>query len=124
MAFSPGDLDDLASQLTIDLTTYESKSGLRRRIEIWWFRVEGRFVITGTPGRRDWLANVRNDPRVVVHFNGSDVDATAETVEDPVFRRMVFTQNQNRWYSTQAELDLLVDTAPKIEIHLPVAPSS
>ncbi len=66
------------------------------------------------------MANVRNDPRVVVHVNGSDIHATAETVEDRVFRRLVFTQHQTHWYSTQAELDLLVDTAPMIEIHLPL----
>jgi hypothetical protein len=63
---------------------------------------------------------VRHDPRVVVHVNGSDIYATAETVEDRVFRRVVFTQHQTRWYSTQAELDLLVETAPMIEIQLPV----
>lgn len=119
MAVSSENLDQLASQLTIDITTYGRKSGLARRIEIWWFRVGDRFVITGTPGRRDWLANVTNDPRIIVHSNASDIDATASVVTDRVFRREVFTLQQTSWYSTQAELEVLVDTAPMIEIHLP-----
>ena len=47
------EVDHLASHRTIDLTTFGRRSGLPRRIEIWWFQVDDRFVITGTPGRRD-----------------------------------------------------------------------
>jgi len=117
------DLDQLASQLTIDLTTFGRSSGTPRRIEIWWFRVDDRFIITGTPGRRDWMANVVNDPRVVIHANGYDIEATTSVVDDPVFRRRVFTQQQTRWYSSQRELEGLVKSAPMIEIHLPPAKS-
>lgn len=119
MVLGPDVLEQLASQQTIDITTYGRKSGSARRIEIWWFRVGDRFVITGTPGRRDWLANVANDPRIVIHTKDSDIDAVASVVTDPVFRREVFTQHQTRWYSTQAQLEHLVATAPMIEIHLP-----
>ena len=119
MVLGPDVLEQLASQQTIDITTYGRKSGSARRIEIWWFRVGDRFVITGTPGRRDWLANVANDPRIVIHTKDSDIDAVASVVTDPVFRRDVFTQHQTRWYSTQAQLEHLVETAPMIEIHLP-----
>lgn len=113
----PLDLDALASHQTIDITTFGRKSGKPRRVEIWWFRVEGRFIVTGTPGRRDWLANLRADPRLIVHVNGLDIDATASVVDDASFRRRVFTRPQTGWYSSQAELDHLVQTAPMIEIH-------
>lgn len=114
---SQTDLDRLGAQLTIDLTTYGRKSGLARRIEIWWFRVDDRFVITGTPGKRDWLANVIDDPRVIIHVDGNDIAATASVVDDERFRREVFTQPDTRWYSTQAELERLVYAAPMVEIH-------
>ena len=123
MHLSATDLDQLASRSTIDLTTYGRRSGLPRRIEIWWFRVDGRFVITGTPGTRDWMANVRNDSRVIIHADGLDIEATATVVDDPEFRRSVFMSPRTRWYTTQAQLDRLVETAPMIEIHLPVTPS-
>lgn len=116
------DFAALASHQAIAITTFGRRSGEPHRIEIWWFRVDGRFVITGTPGKRDWLANVKADPRLIVHVNGEDIEATASPVEDLSFRRRVFTRPQTSWYASQAELDHLVSTAPMIEIHLPGPP--
>lgn len=109
----------LASIQTIELTTYGRKSGRSRRIEIWWFHFDGRFIITGTPGRRDWFANVLADPRIVVHVEGLDIEATVTPMDDPEFRRRVFTAPHIRWYATQAELEHLVNAAPMIEVHFP-----
>ena len=65
----------LASDPTIDITTTGRNSGEPRRIEIWMLAVEDRFFITGTPGPRGWLANIRTNPRVVVHMkNGMHAD--------------------------------------------------
>ena len=121
MASTHQTLDRLARHLTIDLTTYGRRSGEPRRIEIWWFRVEDRFIVTGTPGRRDWMANIRSDPRVVVHVDGFDVEGTATVVEDREFRRRVFMDPAISWYSTQAQLDQLVEEAPMIELELELA---
>lgn len=116
--------EELASIRTIDLTTYGRKSGLPRRIEIWWFHIDDRFIITGTPGRRDWLANVRSNPRVVVGVNGTKIEATAREIVNPEFRELVFTQRETRWYATQAELRRLVERAPMIEVLLDDSSSS
>jgi deazaflavin-dependent oxidoreductase (nitroreductase family) len=110
------DFDRMASRRTIDLTTMGRKTGMPRRIEIWWFRIEDRFIITGTPGRRDWMANVIADPNVVIHLDGDDIPAQAVPVEDAQFRQWVFTRPHTSWYATQAELDHLVATAPMVEI--------
>ena len=112
------DVDRLAAIRTIDLTTFGRQTGLPRRIEIWWFQVEGRFVITGTPGRRDWLANVIANPDVVVHVDGHDLRGRATVIEDPEFKRRVFTQPATRWYSSMAQLERLVETAPMIEVEI------
>ena len=113
------DREALASHQTIQITTFGRLTGEPRRIEIWWFRIEGRFVITGTPGRRDWLANVKANPRLIVHVEGRDIEATASSVDDAAFRRRVFSRPETSWYASQAELDHLVSSAPMIEIHLP-----
>jgi deazaflavin-dependent oxidoreductase (nitroreductase family) len=112
------DLDALAARQTIDITTTGRRSRQPKRIEIWWFRVDGRFIITGTPGPRDWVANLRADPRLTVHAGGEDIPAVASFVDDPAFRRVVFTQPKTSWYSSQAELDRLVATAPMVEVQL------
>lgn len=109
-------LAHLAGAPTIELTTYGRRSGKSARIEIWWFQIEDRFIITGTPGKRDWYANVRANPRIIVHTAKGDFEAEAEVVEDPEFRRRVFCDPAIGWYQTQSELDDLVATAPMIAI--------
>jgi deazaflavin-dependent oxidoreductase (nitroreductase family) len=123
MPLTDADLEALASTRTIDLTTFGKRSGLPRRIEIWWFNVGGRFFITGTPGKRDWLANVLTDPRVIVHVNGLEIEATASLVVNEDSRIQVLTHPNTRWYSTQAELDELVRSSPMVEVHLPTRPN-
>jgi hypothetical protein len=120
--------DDLEARLaatrTIEMTTIGRRTAQPARIEIWWFCVEGRFIITGTPGPRDWLANLQADPRLVVHALGQDLPATAIPVDDPDFRRRFFGQSDAdvRWYTSQAQLEELVRSAPMIEVRLTVEP--
>lgn len=116
MTLSPEDLDRIATFPTIDITTIGRASGEPRRIEIWWFRVDGRFIISGTPGKRDWLANVKANPSLIVHVDGIDLPARAEITTDKLLRRQFFTRPETRWYSTQIQLDQLIDTAPMIEV--------
>jgi deazaflavin-dependent oxidoreductase (nitroreductase family) len=111
--------DELADDPTVDITTTGRRSGLPRRIEIWMLDVEGRYYITGTPGRRDWLANLRADPHLVVHLKRRariDVAATAVPVTDPVTRRRVLDHLSASWYRTQTPIDDLVDVAPMVEV--------
>jgi deazaflavin-dependent oxidoreductase (nitroreductase family) len=108
----------LASIRTIDMTTIGRKSGRPSRVEIWWFQFEDRFIVTGTPGPRHWMANISNDPAVIVHADGDDHVGTAIVVDDRDFRHRFFSHRDPDigWYSTQAELQTLIDTAPMIEI--------
>jgi deazaflavin-dependent oxidoreductase (nitroreductase family) len=111
--------DELAGDPTVDITTTGRRSGLPRRIEIWMLDVDGRFFVTGTPGRRDWLANLDAEPRLTVHLKraaGIDLAATAVRVTDAATRRAVLEHLGARWYRGQAPLDDLVATAPMVEI--------
>src|SRR4051812_29320780 len=113
--------DELSDDPTVDITTIGRRSGLPRRIEIWMLDVDGRFFITGTPGRRDWLANLLHQPRVVVHLKRRahlDLPARATAVADPDTRRRVLEHLAARWYRAQASLDDLVDRAPMMEVTL------
>lgn len=89
------------------------------RIEIWMFEVDGRFVITGTPGPRDWYANVLDDARLTVHLDGSpglDLRAVANPVIDPASRRRVFEAPHTTWYRSQTSIDDLVANSPMVEV--------
>lgn len=113
-------IERLAATRTVDLTTVGRRSGAAARIEIWWFRVDDRFVITGTPGRRDWYANVLKDDAVVIHTPFGDFPGRATPVTDPARRRQVMTDPALGWYSSQAELDTLLDSAPMIDLALDI----
>jgi deazaflavin-dependent oxidoreductase (nitroreductase family) len=111
--------DELRDDPTIDITTTGRRSGQPRRIEIWLLDVDGRFFITGTPGPRDWLANLIAEPNLLVHLKRRarlDLQAQAAPVADAATRRRVLEHLQARWYRTQSSLDQLVETAPMVEV--------
>jgi deazaflavin-dependent oxidoreductase (nitroreductase family) len=115
-----GLLDRLAGTRTIEITTVGRRSGRPARIEIWWFHFEGRFIIAGTPGPRDRLANLQADPRMIVHALGQDLPVTTRPVTEHDFRHRFFGQSNAEvgWYRSQVELDELVSEAPMIEVLL------
>lgn len=111
--------NELRDDPTVDITTTGQRSGRPRRIEIWMLDVDGRFFITGTPGRRDWLANLTADPRLVVHLKRRahvDLDAQASAVVDEATRRRVLEHLSAHWYRTQTPFDELLEQAPMVEV--------
>ncbi|MBR7742310.1 nitroreductase family deazaflavin-dependent oxidoreductase [Phycicoccus sp. BSK3Z-2] len=109
------DVTTLPESATCELTTRGRRSGRESRIEIWYVVADGRLVITGTPGRRDWLANLRADPRARLHLRGRDVDVVAHEITDPDERRHVVREvwRVQPWYSRQASsIDAWVARAP------------
>ncbi|HLF42334.1 MAG TPA: nitroreductase/quinone reductase family protein [Acidimicrobiia bacterium] len=108
--------ETLAAHRTIEITTVGRRTGQPRRMEIWWFYVEGRFFITGTPGARDWYANVNRSPELIVHVAGWDLPAMAHPIKDLETRSMIFDSELTRWYSDNAQRQRLIDDAPMIEV--------
>ncbi len=85
--------DALANDRTIDITTIGRNSGLPRRIETWFYRVDDQIYLTGSPGRRDWYANLLANPNFTFHLKQSiaaDLPARATPITDPVERRAIF----------------------------------
>jgi len=81
--------------------------------------VDDRFFITGTPGRRDWLANLRANPELVVHLKRNavlDLAARATEVADEATRRLVIEHLAASWYRGQTSIEDLVSNAPMVEI--------
>ena len=81
-----------AAERTIDITTVGARTGIPRRIEVWLHRVDGRWYLTGMPGPRGWYANLRANPRFVVHLKHgvtADLPATAAPVDEPTRRRVI-----------------------------------
>ena len=85
----------LTRDRTIDITTTGRGSGQPRRIETWFYRVDDQIYLTGSPGRRDWYANLLANPEFTFHLKQSvsaDLSAQAAPITDPDGRREIFTR--------------------------------
>lgn len=88
------DRTSTAWQRTVDITTTGARSGQPRRIEIWFYRVDGRWYLSSTPARRDWYANLVAHPRFMVHLKHgvqADLAATAVPITDVEQRRRILS---------------------------------
>jgi deazaflavin-dependent oxidoreductase (nitroreductase family) len=102
----------------IDITTTGRRSGEPRRIEIVFHHLDGRVWISGLPGPRAWLDNLRADPRLTFHLKGgihADLAATARIVEDELTRRAMLTRITRSW-RRESQLERFVADAPLIEV--------
>lgn len=102
----------------IDITTTGRRSGRPRRIEIAFFNVGGRVYITGTPGTRAWLANLKADPRLTFHRKRgptADLPATARIVTDQAERRAVAEAACRAW-NRPGQVDGFVAGSPIVEV--------
>jgi deazaflavin-dependent oxidoreductase (nitroreductase family) len=70
----------LTREQTVEITTTGRRSGRPRRIETWRYLAAGRFWLTGSPGTRDWYANLLANPRFTLHVGGLDIECEARTV--------------------------------------------
>jgi hypothetical protein len=83
-----------ASARTVDISTTGARTGRVRRIEIWFYRVDGEIYLTTQPARRSWYVNLLADPEFTFHLkNGvrADLAASAAPVLDPDERHHIFS---------------------------------
>jgi deazaflavin-dependent oxidoreductase (nitroreductase family) len=118
--------DSSGAERTIDITTLGARSGVPRRVEVWFHHVDGRWYLTGMPVPRSWYANLRAHPRFVVHLKHgvtADLPATAAPVDEPTRRRVITAvlDLQNRpeigaRVGRRQELDDWLARSPLVEI--------
>jgi deazaflavin-dependent oxidoreductase (nitroreductase family) len=83
----------LLKDRVIDMTTIGRTSGQPRRKETWFHNIDGQVYLTGTPGKRDWYANMVANPSFTFHLKESvtaDLAARARPVTEPGERSRVF----------------------------------
>jgi len=103
---------------TIDITTRGRKTGRNRRKEIWFHNLDGELYITGTPGRRDWYANLLANPEFTFHLKHSaraDLPARATPIVDRDARRDIIARI-HRKLGGNRDLDTWVDGSPLVRV--------
>jgi deazaflavin-dependent oxidoreductase (nitroreductase family) len=114
----PGAVAALERDRTVDITTTGRRSGRPRRIETWFYNVDGRIFLSGTPGRRDWYANLAANPDFTFHLKQSvrtDLPARARLVTDPSERREV-VEGIFRSRAASGDVDGWVEGSPIAEV--------
>lgn len=84
-----------ARDRTVDITTIGRRSGRPRRIEIWFYRADGKIYLSSLPAKRSWYANLKVNPSFTFHLkNGvhADLPAAAKPITHEAERRRIFTQ--------------------------------
>jgi deazaflavin-dependent oxidoreductase (nitroreductase family) len=102
----------------IDITTTGRTSGQPRRVEIVFFNIDDRIYISGLPGPRAWVANLKADPALTFHLKkglAADLPATARIITDPIERRPIIEQVCTKW-NRKDQLDAFLQGAPLIEV--------
>lgn len=104
---------------TCDLSTVGRRSGAPRSVEVWYVVVDEQIVLTGTPGARHWLANLRENADAVLHLRDPDralaVRATEVTDRDARRRIVEEAWRLQPWYAEQPfSLEEWVEGSPMV----------
>ena len=81
--------------------------------------LDGEIYITGTPGKRDWYANLLAHPDFTFHLKQSataDLAARATPITDPDTRRMILTRILDRFGRSADELDAWLAGSPLVKV--------
>jgi deazaflavin-dependent oxidoreductase (nitroreductase family) len=105
---------------TIDITTRGRKTGQPRRKEIWFHNIDGHLYITGTPGHRDWYANLLAHPEFTFHLKQSvraDLPARATPILDTARRRAIIAAIHQK-LGGHRDLEAWVEGSPLVAVEL------
>jgi deazaflavin-dependent oxidoreductase (nitroreductase family) len=108
----------LARPHRIDITTTGRKTGQPRRIELVFHVIDGKVIISGSPGRRDWYANLVADPHITFHLKGpiqADLPAIARPITDPTERQRVMEAVARNW-GVEDRFEVFLRRSPLIEV--------
>ena len=117
----------LAKGGLVDITTTGRRSGRPRRIEIYLHNFDGELWLTGKPGfPRDWVANLRADPRLTLHLKRgvtADLAAKGTVIDDPDEKAPVILRARvESWGAdpeqARADIDRWAASSPLVRVEL------
>ena len=103
---------------TVDIITRGRKTGQLCRTEIWFHNIDGHVYITGTPGRRDWYANLVAHPEFTFQLKQTvkaDLPAKATPIRDTARRRQILA-SIHQTLGGSRDLDAWVEGSPLVAV--------
>ena len=109
----------LAKDRVIDMTTTGRTSGQPRRKETWFHNIDGQVYLTGTPGKRDWYANMVANPAFTFHLKESataDLAARARPVTEMAERERILGRILSNIGRPASDLPAWVERSPLVAV--------
>jgi len=113
----------LDEQMTVEITTVGRRTGRPQRIETWRYRAAGRYWLTGSPGARDWYANLVVHPGFTLHLKDRDLQVRGRPVTDPDERARIFGEVVPG-LDWAGSLEAWIDGSPLVEIEFGTSPGA
>jgi deazaflavin-dependent oxidoreductase (nitroreductase family) len=83
-AVTRADLEKVASQSTVEITTIGRKSGQPHTKPIWFVYDQGHFYIqSGKEGKSDWYMNLKKNPQLTLKIDTVSFSGKAKFIDDP-----------------------------------------
>jgi len=77
------DLDKIANESTVELTTTGRKSGKPHTKPIWFVYDQGRLYLqAGKGGKTDWYQNLKKNPQMILKIGTLTFDGKAKFIDD------------------------------------------
>ena len=117
----------LAKGGIVDITTTGRQSGQAHRLEIYLHNFDGQLWLTGKPGfPRDWVANLRVDPRLTLHLKRgvtADLAAQGTVINEPEEKAPVILRARvESWGAdpeeAKADIDRWATSSPLVRVDL------
>ncbi len=111
----------LRTDRLIDITTTGRKSGDKSRKEVVFHNLGGDIYITGRPGKRDWYANMIDNPEFTFHLKESieaDLQVRAIPITDPDRKRETLEPILKK-LDRAGQLDQWVAGSPLVKVEFP-----
>jgi deazaflavin-dependent oxidoreductase (nitroreductase family) len=83
-AVTRADLEKVASQSTVEITTIGRKSGQPHAKPIWFVYDQGHFYVqAGKEGKADWYLNLKKNPKATFKIGALTFSGQAKFIDDP-----------------------------------------
>lgn len=83
-AVTRADLEKVASQSEVEITTSGRKSGQPHTKPIWFVYDQGHFYIqSGKEGKSDWYMNLKKNPQLTLKIDTVSFTGKAKFIDDP-----------------------------------------
>lgn len=78
------DLEKVADESTVELTTIGRKSGARHTKPIWFVYEQGHLYLqSGSEGKTDWYLNLKQNPQITLKIGTLTFHGKAKFIDDP-----------------------------------------